>query len=80
MSLSVRLIQLEGSWTDMVTFCIGRYLIGIYLKIAVLIFLQLVIPTWRTNLCDGIDASATQSMTKQWCMVINFWKIQRCWQ
>jgi hypothetical protein len=47
--LSVRMIQLENRWMDLDEILSGHYAIGDYRKIVLVNFLQLVIPTWRTN-------------------------------
>jgi hypothetical protein len=46
---SVRMIQLENRWTDLDEIWYGRYATEDYPKIILFNYLQLVIPTWRTN-------------------------------
>jgi hypothetical protein len=46
---SVRMIHLENRWTDLDEIYYGHYDIGDNPKIVLFNFLQLVIPTWRTN-------------------------------
>jgi hypothetical protein len=48
-AMSVRMIQLENSWTDLDEILFGCYANGVYSKIIRFYFLQLVITTWRTN-------------------------------
>jgi hypothetical protein len=47
--LSIRMIQLESSWTNLDEMWYGCYAIGDYPKIVLYNFLQLVIPTWQVN-------------------------------
>jgi hypothetical protein len=47
--LSVRMMQLESSWTDVDEIWCERYAIEVQPKIVLLNFLQPVISTWRTN-------------------------------
>jgi hypothetical protein len=47
--LSVRMIQLENRWTYLDEIWFGPHVIGDYLKIVLLNFLQSVIPPWRTS-------------------------------
>jgi hypothetical protein len=46
---SVRMVQLENSWTDLDEIWYGDYAIGDYPKIVLLNFLKSVISTWRKN-------------------------------
>jgi hypothetical protein len=46
---SVRMIQLENSWTDLDEIWYAGCVIGDYPKTALFYFLQSVTPTWRTN-------------------------------
>jgi hypothetical protein len=43
------MIQVENRWTDLVEIWYGRYARGVYPIIVLFSFIQIVIPTWRTN-------------------------------
>jgi hypothetical protein len=47
--LSINMIQLKNCWIDIDEIWYGLYAIGVYPKILLFNFLQLVIPIWWTN-------------------------------
>jgi hypothetical protein len=70
---SIHMIQLENCLTDMDEVLYG---IGVYPKIVLFNFLQLVILTWQMNeLLMLVDTSAPYNGIIQCCVVIDFQKI-----